>query len=366
MRFAYYGRTGISAELSSRPRSVHNRLALMAAGTIVCCAEIPDEKWRWIEGPLADTGLNFEFARCIPRYSFERNGRLNLARIRGALEAVRLASRTSARAVVAHGPTVAAWCAIFARVFRLPAPIVAHSFNFTELPSRWKRYVFSRAFLKINRFIVFSTMERDIYAKTFSLPAERFDVVLWGVRTPRVDGAETAHDAGDYVCAIGGNARDYRTLLEAARQLPQIRFVLVVRPESLRGLTPSSNVLVHTNLPEGTTMNVLLHSKFMVLPLIGSEVPCGHVTLVSAMHLGKAFIITESSGVRDYVRNEENALTVALGSVESLVSAITRLWSDPTLCARLGDSGKAFARRRCTEEQIVEHFRGWLTSERII
>lgn len=338
----------------------------MTTGTVVCCAEIPDENWRWIEGPLADTGLKFEFSRCIPRYFFERSAPLNLARIRGALEAVRLAGRTDAKVVVAHGPTLAAWCAMFARVFRIPVPILAHSFNFTELPSRKKRRVFSWALSTIERFVVFSTVERDIYAKAFSLPAERFDVVLWGVRPPRVDEPGAPHEPGDYICAIGGNARDYRVLVEAARQLPQIRFVLVVRPESLRGLTVSANVTVRTNLPFGATMNVLLHSRFMVLPLIGSDVPCGHVTLVSAMHLGKAFIITESSGVRDYVRNEDNALTVTPGSVESLVSAIKRLWDDPSLCARLGESGKAFARRECTEERIVEHFRRWLVSADII
>ena len=32
-------------------------------------------------------------------------------------------------------------------------------------------------------------------------------------------------------------------------------------------------------------MSVLLHSRFMVLPLLTSDVPCGHVTLVAAMHL---------------------------------------------------------------------------------
>ncbi len=36
--------------------------------------------------------------------------------------------------------------------------------------------------------------------------------------------------------------------------------------------------------------------------------PCGHVTLVSAMHLGKAFVISNSSGVKDYVQHGENAI----------------------------------------------------------
>jgi glycosyltransferase involved in cell wall biosynthesis len=335
-------------------------------GTVVCCAEIANERWRWIEEPLADTGLKFEFSRCIPKCFFEGRGAINLALVRGALHAVLTARRTHAKVLVTHGPTVAAWCAVFARVLRVPVPILAHVFNFTELPSGRKRRLFSWALSKVERFVVFSSVERDIYTRTFSLPADRFDIILWGVQPPRVEAPEVPHVPGDYVCAIGGNARDYHTLVEAARQLPQMQFVLVVRPVNLRGLTLPANVMVRANLPLGTTMNVLLHSKFMVLPLTGSEVPCGHVTLVSAMHLGKAFIITDSSGVRDYVRNGENALTVEPGSVESMVAAIKQLWRDPILCTRLGSNGQTFARRECTEERTVEHFRRWLASARIV
>ena len=126
------------------------------------------------------------------------------------------------------------------------------------------------------------------------------------------------------------------------------------------------NCTVHKNLPLGKTMNVLLHSRFMVLPLVGSAVPCGHVTLVAAMHLGKAFVVTEFTGVLDYVSDGENALTVAAGSIEHLIAVIRRLWNDPVLCARLGQNGQRFARVHCSEEHIADHFRGWLQSERIL
>ncbi len=331
--------------------------------TVVVCAEIADLGWRWLEESFAGSSIRFEFVRCVPRNSLERITRFNVARLRGAFEAVRMARRAGAQAIVAHGPTSAAWCGLFARMTGLRIPILAHSFNFTSLPSWPKRLVFKRSLSEIDRFVVFSTVERDLYAKTFGLPPERFDVVLWGVEPPRVEGPDTPLEEGPYVCAVGGNARDYRTLIEAARWLPDVRFVLVVRPDSLRGLDLPANVAVHTNIPFGKTMNVLAHSRFMALPLIGSEVPCGHVTLVAAMHLGKAFVITDSSGVHDYVRDGDNALTVAAGSVEGLAVAIRRLWNEPMLCVRLGDNGRQFAARECTEERIAEHFQGWLRSQ---
>ncbi len=88
-------------------------------------------------------------------------------------------------------------------------------------------------------------------------------------------------------------------------------------------------------------MNILFYSRFMVLPLVGTEVPCGHVTLVAAMHLGKAYVITESAGIRDYAKDGFNALTVRYGSLDDLVGAIVRLWDNPQLCAQLGGKRQA-------------------------
>ena len=332
---------------------------------VICCVDIADSKWRWIEGPLSESGIRFEFVRALPSNLIERQiSLLNLARLRGSLRAVRLAREKKANAIVSHGPALAAWCAFFARLLGLKVPIIAHTFNFTELPSPFKRTVLGSMLSRVDRLIVFSRLERSLYAKAFYLPEDHFDVIHWGVNPPDVDSPDSPLEPGDYVCAIGGNARDYGTLLKAAHMMPHIRFVCVVRPDSLRSLDIPRNVTVHTDLPLGQTMNVLMHSRFMVLPLLHSEVPCGHVTIVAAMHLGKAFIVTGSEGVRDYVQDGHNAVTVSPRSATALVEATELLWSDPALCERLGQNGRRFARLECTEEGVVRHFRGCLEAIR--
>jgi glycosyltransferase involved in cell wall biosynthesis len=94
----------------------------------------------------------------------------------------------------------------------------------------------------------------------------------------------------------------------------------------------------------------------MVLPLLNSTVPCGHVTLVAAMHLGKPMVVTDSEGICDYVRNGYNALTVPAGSSEALADMSERLWNDAALRQRLGENGRAFAMLECAEERVIEHF----------
>jgi glycosyltransferase involved in cell wall biosynthesis len=128
----------------------------------------------------------------------------------------------------------------------------------------------------------------------------------------------------------------------------------------LIGLDPPGNVHVFTNIPYTDAMNVLAHSEFMVLPLASSEVPCGHVTLVAAMHLGKAFVITNSQGVADYVKHGENALAVPHADSGALAQAIEELWGAPERARTMGHRGLEFAQQFCSEARAVRHLRSTL------
>jgi glycosyltransferase involved in cell wall biosynthesis len=200
-------------------------------------------------------------------------------------------------------------------------------------------------------------MERTVYSRYFGIDPSRIDVVLWGVGQPRVEPVDTPLVPGDYICALGGNARDYRTLFEAMARVPEIPLVAVLRPQNVAGLRIPPNVRVQFNIPNGQANNILAFSRFMVLPLIGSDVPCGHVTLVAAMHLKKAMIITESMGVSDYVEHGVNSLSVPVSDVDALACRIGELWHDPQRACQLGEAGHMFAVANCSEASIINHLR---------
>jgi glycosyltransferase involved in cell wall biosynthesis len=331
---------------------------------VVVLSDDCDPRYRWIEHCLPGHDIELQFVRCAAS-AITRP--FNPAYLLGALRAALLARRIGASAVVAHGPTIAAWYGLVARLLRVRAPLLAHTFNFITFPSLTKRRMLSFAYrvARIQRYVVYSSMERQLYAETFGIPVQRFDVVLWGGDLRALSTPGPPAEAGDYVCAIGGNSRDYQTLLAAAARLPEIRFVAVVRPDNLRGLRVPPNVIVRTNVPFEVAMNILHYAKFMVLPLAGTEVPCGHVTIVFAMQFGKAYIITDSAGVRDYAKDQINALTVRCGSVDEVVAAVVRLWNDPQFCVRLGANGQRFATAECSLENIAHHFCDWLQKNQI-
>jgi len=325
---------------------------------LICCSANTDDSWRWF-APDLPPELRWEFHNVRPRNAVERLVRRpNLAMIRACLDAVRSARRNGADLLVTHDPRVTFWCGLFCRMLRVRVRHLAWSFNFPTLPRGLKRRWMANAFAGVDRFIVYSTMEKSLYRRHFGIAAEKIDVVPWGVEPPRITSRPLI--PGCYICAIGGNARDYRTLLAAMHELPEIPLALVVRPQNLRGLVIRPNVMPHVNVPLDHAMNILGHSRFMVLPLSGSEIPCGHVTLVAAMHLGKAFIITNSSGVSDYVIEGVNGIPCEAFSPAALRDRIRELWENPALCERLGENGRRFASEHCTSASVREQFAQYL------
>jgi hypothetical protein len=64
---------------------------------------------------------------------------------------------------------------------------------------------------------------------------------------------------------------------------------------------PNLNTLVVkvlSNVPYTRAMNLVAHSRMTVIPLRDSQVPCGHVTLVSGMLLKKPLIATHGVQAR--------------------------------------------------------------------
>jgi glycosyltransferase involved in cell wall biosynthesis len=209
-------------------------------------------------------------------------------------------------------------------------------------------------------------MERDLYSDFFDIDAKRIDLLLWSIQPPIEElSKEPRFGNSQYICAIGSQARDYRTLIESMRYLPSIQLVLVASPDSLPQGPVPSNVTIMTNVPLADAMNVLAHSQFMVLPLRGSTVPCGHVTAVCALHMGKAIVATHSSGLEDYLSDKNNALLVPHDEPKQLADRIELLFNDPNLCRRIGNAGRLFAAEHCMEDNAVAYFRRFLIEQGI-
>jgi glycosyltransferase involved in cell wall biosynthesis len=324
---------------------------------------------RWLAPALTDEPLDWAFHWRRPRNFLERKVRVpDLALMRAARESVKDLREGGGELLVSLDPRATYWCSRYAERMNVRVPHVAYGFNFATLPTGLKRRWMAKAFGRVDRFVVYSEFERGLYARYFGLPESKFEVKLWGVGIPETAQADRYVPAGrgDFICALGGNRRDYRTLMAAMRMLPDVQCVAVVRPHNLAGLDVPANVTVCSDIPHADAMGILERSRFMALPLEDAQTPCGHVTMVAAMRLGKAFVVTRSAGVADYVEEGSRSLSCEAKSPESLAAGIRRLWDDPALARAMGENGRAWASRYCSEESMVEHFRHLLQDYRLL
>jgi len=206
-------------------------------------------------------------------------------------------------------------------------------------------------------------MERALYSSWFDIPIEKIDFVRWGMNAPETPPERAEHC--DYICTIGGNARDYATFMEALKDMPEIRATAVMRPHNVIGLDIPLNVDVGINLTLSQVIQILANSKMMVLPLKGTEVPCGHVTLVQAMRLGVPIVVTDSSGIRDYIEDGVTGVLCKPASPDDMRAKIRTLFSNPLLRQSIAIHAREFAARHCSEQNYVNHFIGELNSSRI-
>jgi glycosyltransferase involved in cell wall biosynthesis len=318
--------------------------------TIVVFSALP-ATWRWYAKDC-DGRARWIFYTEEPRTLLERRiRRPRLSRVFNAFRCVQSARRASAAAVASLSQFNTFWTALALRLLHLNKPLLAITFHFSKLPTGMRLLLSKWAFSRVDRFSVHSEAERERYARHFGIPVERFDFVRWGVEPSSVDIVDRpAPVECPYVCALGKDGRDYRTLIEAMKRLPHLVLVLVVQPYNIAGIDLPENVKVYCDIPRDDALNILKHSQFMALPLESDDTSCGHITLVSAMFCRKAIVATRSSGIEDYFPPDYDAPKVPVGDVDGWVRALQEMTTDPERLKRCEAAGEEFGRQYCSHD----------------
>lgn len=316
---------------------------------IISATDLMRPDWRFLADASDDPTLVWRTHSGLPRNALERLiRRPSLSRWRAALEAALEARRGSDVLLVSHLPLMAAATNLFRRLLCPRVRHIAFAFNFTDLPTGWRRRFLAWAFRGIDEFVVFSRFERERYAAWFGIPIDKLHFIPWVMDAPIPGPDNPAREFRPYLCSVGGEGRDYPLLIEAMRNLPHVRLVIVARPHSLAGVALPKNVMLLTNRPVAETWAIAAGSEGMVLPLRTDTTACGHITLVGAQLLGLPLAITRSRGVDNYVRDGETALLMEPGDKTDVIRAITTLVDD-----KAGASSRASAARRQAKDRTI-------------
>lgn len=236
---------------------------------------------------------------------------------------------------------------------------IAFAFNFTDLPTGLRAAYLRSALRGIDEYVVFSRYERALYHEVLGIPLERIRFLHWAMDPPTPGSHNPVpieiRKAG-YICAIGGEGRDYKTLADALRLTPQVQAVVVARPKSLEGIEVPPNMIAFTNLPLDVTWRIASDSLGMVVSLLSDTTACGHITVVGAQLLGIPLVATRSQGLEDYT-SEATAILAPHGSGELLAGAIGRLVSFGIATKDMAARALIDAEERSSLVNWVEYFK---------
>jgi len=182
-----------------------------------------------------------------------------------------------------------------------------------------------------------SRPEIEYYKSTLRLKRTQFKFIPMAT-DPRFIDIKTNFE-GDYIISSGRTGRDYRTLVEAVKDLP-VRLILVADYFNLTGISLPENVEVKYNISLNDLIRLTSSAKFVVIPLQDRSISVGQSVMLEGMALGKAVIVTRNTATIDYIRDGENGILVSPGNSEEMRKAIVFLLQAPQKAAMIGANAK--------------------------
>ena len=210
----------------------------------------------------------------------------------------------------------------------------------------------------IDRFLVYSTWQKQFIEQRWSIASERVIFTPFMVDEGFFDSAKTCvqTDMEPIICAVGLEARDYPTLLDAVKELPVQVVIAAASPWSKRSdemqrRTIPANVQIR-KFSQYELRQLYADARFMVMPLQNVEFQAGVTAILEAMAMERAVICSRTPGQTDVVVEGETGLYVPPNDAITLRKAIVYLLTNADVAQRLGKGG----RKRIEQSMSLDHY----------
>ena len=188
----------------------------------------------------------------------------------------------------------------------------------------------------IDRIIVNSRCEISCFEPSLR---EKFDFIL----LPADGRFDLKHVSKrkDYIFTGGAAGRDFRSIIEAVRGLDVKLKIVTFSPKKLLKMCKiPGNCEVFGRLPLDRFLQMMMESKFVIVPLKKGLYPHGHTTVVQALCSGKAVITTENACVDDYISHGREGLLVPPSSIVGYRKSIKNLLENAEFLKKLEQNAK--------------------------
>jgi len=270
-----------------------------------------------------------------------------------------------------------------ALLLKLARARTAHVTIGHRLLAKKKRFFFR--WLKVHthmaRIILHSTRQHELATGELGIPAEQLALVPYQADPDFWHPLPAAEER--LICSAGLEYRDYPTLFRAVEGL-DVRVVIGAAsywsrlPNSAARAVPPANVEIGA-FDYLTLRDLYARAALVAIPLTEIDNQAGITTLLEAMAMGKAVVITQTEGQVDVVEDrravvrganllrslaaregvalEPNGFYVPPGDAAALRRAIVYLLDHPEVRAQLGTAGRHAVERLMTVDQYAQRVR---------
>lgn len=221
-------------------------------------------------------------------------------------------------------------------------------------PATAARY--RRLFGSVTRVLAYGWEEAERLAAWLAPVGTKVEFVPYGVDTSVWQPREAAIDT-DIVSVGADPQRDFALLAAMAQRRPEWTFRVVAAPlhASVLNRVPP-NVQVEWNLPAEEVRRRLAAAAVVLLPVRENSYSGATTTLLQAMSMGKAVVVSRTGAIRDGygLADGVHVRWAAPGRLESHEAAIAGLLAEPGLRAELGASACRHVRKTLSWDRYVD------------
>lgn len=217
---------------------------------------------------------------------------------------------------------------------------------------RHLRIWFYRYILKsVTALIVYGDRQKHLHSKFFKLEEKKFHVVPYH---STIDGFDVNVFDGDYIFAGGDGARDYKTLIFAAKNLPYEFKIAALSREHFIGIEIPDNIKI-SSVSQKVFLEMMANSAVIVVPLQKNLLQAGgQQTFLNAMSFGKPVIVLDDNSAHEYIQDGTDGIIVEPENIAKLKEKIISLMEDRGLRKRIGEKAIDTAKKYPPERYIRE------------
>lgn len=198
----------------------------------------------------------------------------------------------------------------------------------------------------VEKIIVRSTSEIKYYEEIFEVKG-KFVYVPFSMYSTAPSDVKPSERK--YLFGIGRSNRDWKFLIDT---LEGTTYRAIIACDTYQGPI-NDNVEVLKDC-FGENMHKLLAKCYaVVIPLQDTNISAGQMVFLEAMEYGKPVIVTESTGVTDYIQNGETGILIK-NTKEELMSAIDLLYTDIVYYDKLSRNAQEYVRTTFTPHKSDE------------